>query len=426
MARASYDPFAGTNQSGVFEDLGELISHVENYYGSWDNVPSMEGWVFQEVDFSSLGAELFTALPVKGANFWGCIFPSGVSDDDVRRMGASYVMTNPTSLPFKPLRAFLYNQEELRQHDAEIYKFFKSESSVSSRMAFSLHDFSIMDALLDFAEGKTFVAVMGGHKVKRNDDAYADLVRLGLKIADAGFVCATGGGPGAMEACNLGAYLASHRRRRDSVTDLDDSSSDSVAANSDIQKALELIRAPVDGFVGDEMLNITAARRVIDYFGAADAISPSLGIPTWVYGHEPSNIFAGYHAKFFSNAVREDILLDICFGGLIIGPGGPGTFQEVFQACCKNAYCKPGKEYPMVFFGKKFWTDCGVWDVVVQQAKGRPYADLLLISDDIDEIVNHIYMCACRKGYRLLSDWATELGNPYWYSRDKISNASDS
>ena len=111
------------------------------------------------------------------------------------------------------------------------------------------------------------------------------------------------------------------------------------------------------------------------------------------------------------------MLLDLCNGGLIIGPGGPGTIQEVFQACCKNAYTRDGIEYPMVFFGKQFWLDSGVWDVVVKQAKGRAYANLLLLSDDVHEIVNHLRECAIKKRYRLSEDHFADLCNPYWYSR---------
>lgn len=41
---------------------------------------------------------------------------------------------------------------------------------------------------------------------------------------------------------------------------------------------------------------------------------PSLGIPTWRYSQEPFNRFATYHAKFFSNAQREDSLCHIARG----------------------------------------------------------------------------------------------------------------
>ena len=33
----------------------------------------------------------------------------------------------------------------------------------------------------------------------------------------------------------------------------------------------------------------------------------SLGVPTWFYGHEPPNLFATRIAKFFTNALREDV-----------------------------------------------------------------------------------------------------------------------
>lgn len=307
LARAHFDPFAGSNQRGVFEDFKEFETEVMTSCGGWDYLLSMDGWIFQEVNFSgNMSKESFLSLPMEGASFWGCIFPEGVTDDDVRKRGSKYVMSNPDSLPFKPLRAFLYTQDELRQYDSKIYHFFKTESSITARLAYALHDFSILDAMLDYAEGKTFVGVMGGHKVRRGDLAYGELVKLGNTLANTGFVCVTGGGPGAMEACNLGAYLSSHttRRRRESMG-LPPLSSEEVLKesmqaedarvdNGDISLALELIRSPTAGFIGEEMLDTEAANRVIKCFGPVQCYAPSIGIPTWFYGHEPSNLFASY------------------------------------------------------------------------------------------------------------------------------------
>ena len=306
FARAHFDPFAGSNQKGVFEDIGELEAEVkQSYDGNWDSIQSMKGWVFQEVNFSAYESDFFLSLPLQGAIFWGCKFPDKVNEDDVRRKGATYVVSNPDFLPFKPLRAFLYTPKELSEKDSAIYKYYKETSSISARMAYALHDFSMLDAILDYAEGKTFVGVMGGHQVKRTDPMYEQLVRLGNLIANLGFICVTGGGPGAMEATNLGAYLSSMEaaRRKVSLTaEIDEqpseSSDDVFEYRGDehgIDEALALIRKPVDGFIGEEMHNVEAARRVTARFGEPVGCSPSIGIPTWFYGHEPSNIFASYH-----------------------------------------------------------------------------------------------------------------------------------
>ena len=50
----------------------------------------------------------------------------------------------------------------------------------------------------------------------------------------------------------------------------------------------------------------------------ADAEGPclSVGIPTWLYGHEPPNAFATQIAKCFANSVREDGLLTIAKSGI--------------------------------------------------------------------------------------------------------------
>jgi predicted Rossmann-fold nucleotide-binding protein len=324
------------------------------------------------------------------------------------------------------------------------------------------------------------VAICGGHALKRADPQYQTLVELGNRIATSGFICATGGGPGAMEASNLGAYIAGLQHCR-SVEDLSaparsghpeglvevgtaldevcvedtqprmrrsssgegmfvDTTASAVARISaerlclredppmlsphrenctrrDIARAMELIRSFPVTDDRPEYQNSRPAEAVIEEFGLPRHYTPSIGIPTWRYGHEPPNLFTAYHAKFFQNSIREDILLQICFGGLIITPGGPGTMQEIFQAACINAYSREGYDYPMVFLGVQFWTDNGIWDLVCRQAAGRPYAKLLLLSDSVDEVMDHLLQCARMKGLRLIYD-ISELSNPYWYSRE--------
>ncbi len=68
-----------------------------------------------------------------------------------------------------------------------------------------LHDHGITVALDAFRVGRRIVGVMGGHSMARGSARYRHVVELGRALAQAGLCVATGGGPGAMEAANLGA-----------------------------------------------------------------------------------------------------------------------------------------------------------------------------------------------------------------------------
>ncbi|GGB45330.1 cytokinin riboside 5'-monophosphate phosphoribohydrolase [Flexivirga endophytica] len=52
------------------------------------------------------------------------------------------------------------------------------------------------------------VSVFGSARIKPDSDYYAKGVELGRLLADAGYAVITGGGPGAMEAANKGAFEA--------------------------------------------------------------------------------------------------------------------------------------------------------------------------------------------------------------------------
>ena len=66
-------------------------------------------------------------------------------------------------------------------------------------------------ALAEWVTGRDLVGVMGGHALERGTAGYRDAARLGQALGDS-HVVATGGGPGAMEAANLGGFLAGSSR----------------------------------------------------------------------------------------------------------------------------------------------------------------------------------------------------------------------
>jgi hypothetical protein len=114
---------------------------------------------------------------------------------------------------------------------------------------------------------------------------------------------------------------------------------------------------------------------------------PSLGVPTWFYGHEPPNVFADVIAKYFKNAIREDILLHVCTAGIVFLPGRGGTVQEVFQDACENYYADTTEVAPMVLVGVDYWThELPVWPLLKTLAAGRDMEKAVHLVDDLDAV----------------------------------------
>jgi len=108
----------------------------------------------------------------------------------------------------------------------------------------------------------------------------------------------------------------------------------------------------------------------------------SLGIPTWLYGHEPPTPFATHIAKYFANSVREEGLLAIAKGGVIYTPGSAGTMQEIFQDIAQNHYESYSFASPMVFLNKTYWS----YDRPIY-----PLLELLKLRGDLDNLDLGIY-----------------------------------
>ena len=207
------------------------------------------------------------------------------------------------------------------------------------------HDHGITMALNQFRYGQKLVGVMGGHAMARGSEGYKQVVDLGRAIALSGKIVVTGGGPGAMEAANLGAATSA------------------LAINEVDAMVAELAQVPTFSDNPTRFIELAVSQ--------AEALAEpcrNLSVPTWFYGHEPSNPYATDIAKYFSNSVREDGLLAIATAGIVFVQGGPGTIQEVFQDAAQNAYRTYGDPSPMVFLeppsGPSFWAESGVMEVL--------------------------------------------------------------
>jgi predicted Rossmann-fold nucleotide-binding protein len=109
-------------------------------------------------------------------------------------------------------------------------------------------------------------------------------------------------------------------------------------------------------------------------------------VPTWFYGHEPPNVFAGQIAKFFSNALREDLLLVAVTAGVVYLPGAAGTVQELFQAATPGYY-SPDGGVPLVLLGREHWSRrLPAWELLTALAGDRGLAERIHLLDDEDDV----------------------------------------
>eukprot|EP01126_Amoeba_proteus_P016221 TRINITY_DN17476_c0_g1_i1.p1 TRINITY_DN17476_c0_g1~~TRINITY_DN17476_c0_g1_i1.p1 ORF type:complete len:394 (-),score=65.87 TRINITY_DN17476_c0_g1_i1:44-1225(-) len=374
-----WDPFKGNNEANEIEDFDEFLSRIE---GKEPSSVSLSGWYFSQVDLHLVKVEDWNKFDIKGALFMSCTFPPGVSSASVRKRGAS-VWDKIEGIPFECHRGFMYTQEELLPIDQEIFTHFRAHHDFLTVCAQSMHDFAMKDALEDYLEGKVPVGIMGGHAMSRSSVEYKTVVRLCRRLASIGFLIVTGGGPGAMEAANLGGYLVDK-------------------TDEEVEIALHIISQKNPEFEGPEYLDVQPAKEVLNRFGKPRPTHPSLGIPTFVYGWEPPNLFCYWIAKFFSNAIREDGLLRIACGGIVYFWGSAGTRQELFQAACHNHYSSERMTVPMILFGSNFWNEeSKIAPVFRKCAQGTNYEKWILITDSVEEVVEHCLRNAVEKGYCL-------------------------
>ncbi len=258
-------------------------------------------------------------------------------------------------------------------YDTKVYRHYiaqgKRGHEVLETLARALHDHFITHELykmLDLYDEKDVVGIMGGHAMRRDNPQYRQIVFLCKKLTEMDRLIVTGGGPGAMEAAHLGAWMAGR-------------------SEAEVDEAIDMLKpSPTykdEGWLRHSFEVMERFPRLTDH--------RSLAIPTYYYGHEPTAPFATDIAKYFDNSVREDGVVTIAKGGIIYTPGSAGTMQEIFQDAGQNHYESEGYASPMIFLGKDYYTNYIPAYTLLKDLSDRGiYKNMILaISDDNDEII---------------------------------------
>jgi predicted Rossmann-fold nucleotide-binding protein len=256
-------------------------------------------------------------------------------------------------------------------------------TDVNEAIAQVVHDQGIDQAMRDYvatsvANGRDIAGIMGGASTPRDAPAYRLAAQTAKALSEAGFLVATGGGLGIMEAGNLGAYFAG-------------------GPHDELDGAIdELKRCPT--YWGHEAEYIDTARLIA---ARRPAGAPSLAVATWRYDSEPISQFATHIAKLFQNSVREDGLLSIANAGVAYFKGSFGTLQEIFQDLAQNGSAAPAQQAAMVFVDTAAYGEPGS-PFHLAHARAAlataPFDDLITLADSAEAVVAAITAGRARDG----------------------------
>jgi uncharacterized protein (TIGR00730 family) len=171
------------------------------------------------------------------------------------------------------------------------------------------------------------ITVFGSARFKENHPYYGIAMEFGKRIAKTGFTVMTGGGPGIMEAANRGAY---------------ENGGKSVGCN---------IHLPMEQ-------------------------QPNKFMQKWI--------------TFDYFFLRKAMLLKYSYA-FIVMPGGFGTLDEMFNTLTL-IQTRSLTQFPVVLFGKSYYQPLidMIQKMISEETIRKEDLDLLLITDDMDEAMNHI------------------------------------
>ena len=220
--------------------------------------------------------------------------------------------------------------------DERIKKAFRNKNWPDVKSSDSWNIFKIMS---EFVEGYNTLAkigpcvsIFGSARTHPDNKYYKTGVEIAQKISEAGLGVITGGGPGIMEAANLGA-----------------SKSNGASVGLNINLPFEQTHNPyIDG---DKLINF-------DFF-----------------------------------FVRKVMFMKYAQGFIVL-PGGFGTLDELFEALTLVQTNKTA-EFPIIMVGKEYWEGLLDWiknTMLNQEANISPEdMDLMHVVDTADEAVEIIF-----------------------------------
>ncbi len=207
-------------------------------------------------------------------------------------------------------------------------KFLSGPQSIAHNIKFSFR--TILDLIKGYRvmhNAGPCISIFGSARFNEDNEYYKQARELSARIAELGFTILTGGGPGIMEAANRGAKDVNGR---------------SVGIN------IELPFEQHENPYLDKFVNI----------------------------------------KYFF--VRKTLLIKYSYG-FVVMPGGFGTMDELFEAMTLIQTDKI-KHFPIVIFNKSYHKNLieFIEDMKSEKTISPNDMDLLLITDSMDEAVEHI------------------------------------
>ncbi|GDX52627.1 cytokinin riboside 5'-monophosphate phosphoribohydrolase [Bacteroidota bacterium] len=178
------------------------------------------------------------------------------------------------------------------------------------------------------------VVVFGSARFSTEHSVYKRAIEMGAAISKLGFGVMTGGGPGVMEAANKGAF---------------------------------------------------------------EAGGISIGCNIKLPHEQKENPYLTREVTFKHFFVRKVLMFKYSYA-FVAMPGGLGTLDELFEALTLIQTGKI-KGFPVILFGKEYWSNLLMQLKTMEDNKAIDIKDfeLFLVTDDIEETMNHIKRYATDK-----------------------------